>query len=424
MSGTVKKKPIKNAVEIIEKFGGIRPMSAKTNVAVTTIQGWKKRDTIPAARRAVIIEAAANHNIDLSGLIDDAPPVTSKPSEPADIEIPDSIKEEKTEETASGNKAKDNLPEFIINVPEQEKASDKEEAPQPKAYTEIPLQEKERNLGSGAVMTALIALVIIAAVVMMFWPGYEGDEDMMASLDSDLMASSPSQTSFKGLVAENWSQQLDDLKAQIEHTRESLDETVESVKGYAQEHNLEERVVQLQSYVSEISGGGVYALLSRFESMEETTSGREMLDNSVNELTKLLSGANTTDESKINQLVEVARSSNESLGQTLENVPHQELKAASMLLAMTQIRGAFNRGDTSFDSDLKLLLNMVDEDNVELRAALEKLAPDAKSGVLTTNGISNEFRSLAGDVVAASLAGEEVFCFPASIRAFQRSAKN
>ena len=34
-----KDQPIKNAPQIIEKFGGIRPMSSKINVAVTTIQG-------------------------------------------------------------------------------------------------------------------------------------------------------------------------------------------------------------------------------------------------------------------------------------------------------------------------------------------------------------------------------------------------
>ena len=61
--------PIKNANELIERFGGIRPMAAKTGVAVTTIQGWKKRDAIPAARRALIISAAADNGVDLSDLL-------------------------------------------------------------------------------------------------------------------------------------------------------------------------------------------------------------------------------------------------------------------------------------------------------------------------------------------------------------------
>ena len=39
-----------NASKIIEYFGGIRPMSHKINVPVTTIQGWKRRNTIPKNR--------------------------------------------------------------------------------------------------------------------------------------------------------------------------------------------------------------------------------------------------------------------------------------------------------------------------------------------------------------------------------------
>ncbi|HRQ83255.1 MAG TPA: hypothetical protein PKZ97_19240, partial [Azospirillaceae bacterium] len=39
------------AVErVIERFGGIRPMAAKLDAPVTTVQGWKKRGAIPPAR--------------------------------------------------------------------------------------------------------------------------------------------------------------------------------------------------------------------------------------------------------------------------------------------------------------------------------------------------------------------------------------
>lgn len=41
---------------IIERFGGIRPMASKLNLAVSTVQGWKERDTIPVSRQDQIIE--------------------------------------------------------------------------------------------------------------------------------------------------------------------------------------------------------------------------------------------------------------------------------------------------------------------------------------------------------------------------------
>lgn len=53
--------------EIIERFGGIRPMAAKLGIAVTTVQGWKNRGHIPENRRTEIIAAAATHGVDLGG---------------------------------------------------------------------------------------------------------------------------------------------------------------------------------------------------------------------------------------------------------------------------------------------------------------------------------------------------------------------
>ena len=79
-----------------------------------------------------------------------------------------------------------------------------------------------------------------------------------------------------------------------------------------------------------------------------------------------------------------------------------------MLLAMTQVRSALNRQDEAFDGDLGLLMGMVGEDNGDLYASLEKLAPHSRSGILSVNGLQEEFRSVAGDVVAASLRGEDV----------------
>jgi hypothetical protein len=48
---------------IIETFGGIRPMAAKLDVPVTTVQGWKKRNAIPRARHADILVAATKHGL-------------------------------------------------------------------------------------------------------------------------------------------------------------------------------------------------------------------------------------------------------------------------------------------------------------------------------------------------------------------------
>lgn len=50
---------------IVAAFGGIRPMAAKLGVPVSTVQGWKQRDTIPAGRMSEIRQVAAENDITL-----------------------------------------------------------------------------------------------------------------------------------------------------------------------------------------------------------------------------------------------------------------------------------------------------------------------------------------------------------------------
>ena len=54
-----------NPLDVIELFGGIRPMATKLGIAATTIQGWKKRESIPDARIEDIIQAATQNRIRL-----------------------------------------------------------------------------------------------------------------------------------------------------------------------------------------------------------------------------------------------------------------------------------------------------------------------------------------------------------------------
>ncbi|MGQ9367354.1 COG4223 family protein [Azospirillum sp. ST 5-10] len=64
---------------MIERFGGIRPMADKLSVPVSTVQGWKKRATIPATREGEVRAAAAR----LGLALDEADLVAAFPAEPA-----------------------------------------------------------------------------------------------------------------------------------------------------------------------------------------------------------------------------------------------------------------------------------------------------------------------------------------------------
>lgn len=55
-----------DALPLIARFGGIRPMAAKLSVPVSTVQGWKERDAIPVNRLEAIKAAARQHDIGLT----------------------------------------------------------------------------------------------------------------------------------------------------------------------------------------------------------------------------------------------------------------------------------------------------------------------------------------------------------------------
>ena len=420
------KQPIENAVDIIEKFGGIRPMSSKINVAVTTIQGWKKRGVIPATRKELIISSANDHGIDISALLDGAvkPDVEDKTSdsdtesivEKVEEEISSEVQEQEAAEAVEENKNTSSVVKIDEFAPKVVTKSPDNKTNISNDHTEINVEIKRKTINRSIIIVGVLFLLAGAATIGILKPKnqkFEESQSRISELESELAAMKDEQTTFKGLVPENWNEELAKLKDQASQATHALGDTVESVKEFSSdltnEAGLNKRVEQLQTYVSEITGeDGIYALKGRFDEMRNSMMGEKTLDSSVSALLPIFANSGDKDESQLNAMIDMARSKNDSLQQSLSNVPQNELKAGAMLLAMTQVRSALNRGDEQFYGDLQLLKNMIGEDDVELRAAIDKLAPYSKDGVLTATGLRKEFQSIAGESVAASLRGEDV----------------
>ena len=422
------KQPIENAAEIIEKFGGIRPMSSKINVAVTTIQGWKKRGVIPAARANAIIEAAKEHNIDISEYVDGAAAVhdNGDDSKSDDVELEGVDQENQNEEGSSSEGADDEAIEGQVIEVQQSKELVKTERVDEfsakrkqrmeaanKDYTELAVEIQRNAIKRSAIVASVVILVVVAATIGIMKPKFKEmneREAQIKELEMKLSEIKAEQSSFKGLVPEDWKEELQNLKNQAAQTGQSVSESVAVLSNdLSSEEGRTKRVEQLQTYVSEITGeSGIYALTDRFSQMREDFVGRKVLDNSVTALLPILENSEGQDESHLNAMIDSAREKNASLQQSLDSVPKNELKAAAMLLAMTQVRSALNRGDEDFEGDLTLLKNMVGDENVKLYNSIDKIAPHARSGILTPGGLRLEFQTVAGDAVAASLRGEEV----------------
>lgn len=492
MSNSGSEKPIENAVEVIKVFGGIRPMSSKTGVAVTTIQGWKKRNVIPANRVDAIKTSAFEHGLDLSGLVDgvQAPDqaveiskddkkipenqlseesfdagvksgaqsqngleqndfeqnsleeehgdedqaeaeVEAEAEDPATVQEGEDIHEtsedihetkdnpdpveaasdESGEESAVGAESKAEPGVEVKNRPQSTQYRERD-------YAELVMEHERKGVAKGVLMVAGVILVLIGIVAMMIIPKFKERDQHVAELEQQLNQMQRQQSVFKGLMPEDWSKQLAELKKEMADAKNMAAPAVETVKNAANDivgpnsGSIQQRVEKLQSYVNDITEStSVSSLYARLDEMRGSATGRNYLDKSMDSLGALLAGVpaeEKNDPDAMNALLNAARGQSDALGKTFSDVPADDMKAAAMLLALTQLRASLNRQNVPFEDDLAVMMGLVSKDDVELRASLQRLSPYAKEGILSPEGLSNEFRGLAGDVVAASLKGEDV----------------
>jgi len=398
--------PIENATEVIERFGGIRPLAKKIDVAVTTVQGWKKRDVIPAARRAVILEAAETYNVDLTDILPDAPPANeNQPSEAADE----------------------------IKTPEPKSFAEHAEIPKsvkPAPVLEDRLADIEKTVVNKHTWFVVAVIgVILIAIATVLWPSKvsnNGELDRLSALEARTqeiegeVAEVKDQQSFFGtLIPEDLDQQLASIQEQAGQAKEQLGQAVEKAKEVSgdvlgeEAGTVGERVVKLEGHLQDMNGGSpvLAGMLEKVQGLSGAPGGQSQIDTVMSELSAMMGGLDGQPEGESNlfeSTLDSARGQSDALGQTFDGVPATDLKAAAMLLAMTQFRSSLNRDNEAFGQDFNVLMGLVGEENLELRSSLERLAPHAEEGVLTPGGLTGEFKTLAGEAVVASLAGEDV----------------
>lgn len=430
MSGanSSKKKAIENGAEIIERFGGIRPLAKKIDVAVTTVQGWKKRDTIPATRRDVIIEAAADHNVDLSDLMSDAPDVQDAANE--NTESVTETEEQASEQSKAEPSAKPQASVPPVSAPKKAAVEPEIDAMIDEKLAEAEKKAVDKNT---IIVVALIAIVLLA-VAALVWPKAKDEAtlDRLSALEArtqeltgevaEVQENVEEQQSFFGtIIPEDLNEQLSTLKEQASTTTQQVVDKTREVSADVLADDagtITDRAIILEEHLQEITGGPVLAgMLGNLHQLQSQPGGQQVLDQAMAQLSALIAnmpeeaieapaeeGEVGVFESALNQ----ARNQSDALGQTFEDVPASELKAAAMLLTMQQLRSSLNRDNDAFEGDFEVLMGLIGEENIELRASLEKLAPHAQDGVLTPAGLTDEFKTIAGDAVIASLKGEDV----------------
>lgn len=443
------KKPLDNAADIIDRFGGIRPLASKINVAVTTVQGWKKRDAIPANRYNALIAAAKKYDVDLSDIIDDAP----APASTQDNVKTDNVKAEPT----PSHKGSDLVDEVLkAESQAKSKVSADETAPSSGSFSAdmaaaeaealpasfiasmlhddivgLIVKSERRAVIKSTWTTIFLIILTVGAIGFIFWPQSgvltEADrqaeiqrlqalEEELNTIKNDIDDVKSRQGFFGRVIPEDLNERLGELQSKVESARDGAENAVNEARAIADEalsgqtEALQQRIGALEGRLSSLTDMPLLAALSqRYEAFTVTAGGQDLLAQTTGELASLLSGAQGAADAKpVDEVIAEARAESPVLSQSFEGVPADDLKAAALLLTMTQLRSTLNRPGESFASDLGLLRNLVGDENTDLMASIDKLSPHADAGVLTPAGLSEELKSLTGEIVVASLQGEDV----------------
>ena len=168
---------------------------------------------------------------------------------------------------------------------------------------------------------------------------------------------------------------------------------------------------QFRTQINTLAASPMFAgILDRFASLESSADGQEKINAAWTRLTDNIAGTTGFEgaNTELTGTIENAREQDPALGEVLAGVPSEDVKAAAMLFGMTQVRSMLNRDNATFTKDLQTLKNLAGNEDPELNDAIERLVPQAQNGILSPNGLTNEFRGLAGEIVSASLTGEEI----------------
>jgi hypothetical protein len=203
----------------------------------------------------------------------------------------------------------------------------------------------------------------------------------------------------------------DDLRGTTDSLQTSMQGLKEQVERFVgpPDSSLSARMAILEQKLADITGGNkdLSLVLNRVQNLRESVPGQQQMQAAVTDLQLLVMGLQGRMDDMDTALKDTQQTGDSALAQTLEGVSPQELKAAAMLIGLSQFRDSMNRSGP-FSEDLALLQTMLGDRDPELNEAIVRLAPYAEQGVLSPSGLSNELKTLTGDIVAASLAGEDI----------------
>ena len=408
--------------EIIERFGGIRPMATKLGVAVTTIQGWKERGHIPAGRRQQIAASAAEHGIDLGGgttapaQAENAPPAPREESETSVVPEPPEARGAEPE-SRKGPPPK----------PSEDKAAPVESASAKESPRPMRPSGKETPTGRPGTGVAWLALILAAGLALAlltrpYWEsaihrgGFAGTggvdpvaieriavdlakiEDAIGRLDNDSRTRSEALERRIGALeagggeaGQAFAGQLADLDTRMADLSQSL----AAVSGSLS--RMEERVASLESMQEKVSAPTQRELGKITARLDDLQSGITGRDESFRAQDTVLTNGLTAMGSTLAGL--------ESRLSELEARPIQTgEKIAALALAVGQVEAALNSGRPYRSALDRLAALGRDDPLIADSAAMAVLSPWADHGIPDRLALRRRFVEITPQI-ARALAG-------------------
>ncbi len=194
-------------------------------------------------------------------------------------------------------------------------------------------------------------------------------------------------------------QKYDDLKQAQQALKEKQQRLTRQVETFIAA-DLFEQVGQVQNLSAQMR-----TINERIASLNGSGAGKAVLDESMLDLQGTILGMSNRVEN-LEVALEDAKQDNDALSDMLQGITGKELKAAAMLMAVSQLRQSLMQ-EGGFEQDLATVRALAGDDP-ETLAALEKITPYAREGIVSRDALKSEFRGLAGDIVSAKLKGEDV----------------
>ena len=343
--------------QIIDRFGGIRPMAAKLDTPVTTVQGWKKRGAIPAARHGDIVAAAAREGI----AVGPAELVQTDPGGP--------VRPEARPEA----RMNDGAPERPVERP----------------YERGPVNPSAALRAAPAI--ALLSLVLVIALAVAGWQVFiHPMQKRIAALEARIAAVEP---------GSNVVRRLDVLESEVAQRPQ---QSAAPAAGDAAD-----RVTALEQQVAQLRAGSPAAdqgeVAKRLSDLQIAAGGRELLAQSIRDIQSSTAATQGEVERLGDQL--------KSVGQRLDQVDsvlsqrrQQALREEAVVLAVGQLRTAL-RDSKPFAKEIASVRAITADDH-EIAGVLDQLQPLADSGVSTSDDLRTDFSRLAREIVRSAVVGD------------------